>query len=423
SPQLVFFLLDNGIGMSESELTEAMRLATKNPNDKRATADLGRFGMGLKTASFSQCRKLTVISKKNNAISAKQWDLDYLVEKNEWWLITPKEISHLHYYDKLNSMDSGTIICWENIDRVEKNGFSNVIDKLKKHLSMVFHLFLEGKVPNRKNLSITINGSALTPFNPFNPTHSATQEIAPEKIQYYNSAIIVQPYILPHHSKVSRQEYDLYATEEGYLKSQGFYLYRANRILIYGTWWGLHKPTDAHKLVRIKIDIPNDLDIEWGIDVKKSSARPNEQIKNDLKRIIAKVTEIGSRPYTGRGRKIEEKNVTKFWEIIPMNEEMRFGINKNHPLFLRLKNNLSVNDFEMLTYFIKSIEAYLPLEVIQSQLIQNPHLIKQQQALTEEEIATLSKKLIVAGQSQEQIEELLKTELFATRKHLIKNEQ
>jgi len=106
-----------------------------------------------------------------------------------------------------------------------------------------------------------------------------------------------------------------------------------------------------------------------------------------------------------------------------MNEEMRFGINKNHPLFLRLKNNLSVNDFEMLTYFIKSIEAYLPLEVIQSQLIQNPHLIKQQQALTEEEIATLSKKLIVAGQSQEQIEELLKTELFATRKHLIKNEQ
>jgi hypothetical protein len=127
-------------------------------------------------------------------------------------------------------------------------------------LSLVFHRFLESE--NRfKKLKILVNNNQLKPFNPFNASHSATNEKPPEKIIFFDSAIMVTPYILPHHSKVSSQEWDEYSTEDGYIKSQGFYLYRANRLLIYGTWWGLHKATDAHKLVRIKIDIPNAIDI------------------------------------------------------------------------------------------------------------------------------------------------------------------
>jgi hypothetical protein len=259
NPEPIFCMLDNGIGMSEVELVEAMRLASKNPNDLRAKGELGRFGLGLKTASFSQCKRLTVLSKKGGIVSARQWDLDYITQHNNWLLISPNNFLDLPLADELNNLESGTIVCWENIDRIQKNKFSDIVDRLRRHISLVFHRFLEGEVGIRQ-IKITVNNNPVIAFDPFNSKHPATQEIAPEKIMVYGSAITVQPYILPHHSKISQQEYELYATEEGYIKSQGFYVYRENRILIYGTWWGLHKSLDAHKLVRIKIDIPNTID-------------------------------------------------------------------------------------------------------------------------------------------------------------------
>ena len=292
APEVFFCMLDNGIGMTDKQLIEAMRLGTKDPDEKRAKSDLGRFGLGLKTASFSQCKKLTVLSKKKNILAAKQWDLDYISKTNEWRLITPdiKKLETLPFVQELKKQDQGTLVIWQNIDRYKKDNFTDKIDTLRKHLSLVFHVFLEG-IEGFKKLHISINNNEIKPFNPFNTKHRATQEIATEIIKLYDSKIRVQPYILPHHSKVSQQEYEEYATEEGYTAAQGFYLYRANRLLIYGTWWGLHRGIDAHKLVRIKIDIPNDQDNFWGIDIKKSTANPTIELKRDLKRIINQVTE------------------------------------------------------------------------------------------------------------------------------------
>ena len=412
-PYLIFSLLDNGYGMEESELIECMRLATKNPLDIREPDDLGRFGLGLKTASFSQCKKLTVISKKYGKISAKQWDLDYISMKNEWFLKSIDNYNNIPLFSELINNESGTLIFWEEIDRCEKKNFSNVIDRLRKHLALVFHRYLEGA--DRTKLKIVINENPITAFNPFNLHHPATQQTVLEKIMIYDSVINVQPYILPHHSKVSQKEYELYATEEGYIKSQGFYLYRGNRILIYGTWWGLHKTLDAHKLVRIKIDIPNNMDTHWGIDIKKSIARPSEKIRTDLKRIIDQVTEKGSRPFTGRGRKIEDKTILQFWEILPNSNEFRFGINQEHPLFRNLKNELSSEVFEKLNIYLKGLQAYLPLEAIQHNLQKNPHLIKQKDALSETDIANLTERLLNQGLSDEYIEELLKTEIYINR--------
>lgn len=412
-PELIFSLLDNGTGMSETELIECMRLATKSPLDIRNEDDLGRFGLGLKTASFSQCKKLTVVSKRDDTISAKQWDLDYISLKNEWYLKSVDDYLNLPLANELAEMKNGTLVCWQEIDRSEKKNFSNVIDRLRKHLSLVFHRYLEGA--DRKTLKISINNNPVIAFNPFNLNHPATQQIASEKINLFDSTINIQPYILPHHSKLSQQEYELYATEEGYIKSQGFYLYRGNRILIYGTWWGLHKSLDAHKLVRIKIDIPNSMDTHWGIDIKKSIARPSEKIKTDLKRIIDSVTEKGSRPFTGRGRKIEDKTIVQFWEILPVNDEFRFAVNQNHPLLRDLKSELSSDTLEKLTIYLKGLQAYLPLEAIQHNLQKNPHLIKQTDALSEEDIESLNEKLLAKGLSKDYIEELLKTEIYINR--------
>lgn len=416
NPEMIFCILDDGNGMAEEELVEAMRLSSKSPDDVRNEKDLGKFGLGLKTASFSQCKKLTVLSKQNNNISIKQWDLDYIADKNDWLLITPdlSDFKDIPLLDEFNNAETGTLVVWQNID-IDKKGFSESIDKVMSHLSLVFHRFLEDSF---NCLKISFNGNNLTPFNPFNIKHSATQEKPLEIIRIGNSKIEISPYVLPHHSKVSQQEWDRYSTEDGYIKSQGFYLYRAKRLLIYGTWWGMHKATDAHKLVRIKIDTPNNQDKYWGIDVKKSQARPRADIKERLKVVINKTTEIGSRPYTGRGKAIKDKTTTKFWQTIPVNDNFRFGLNKEHPLYQKIKISLG-DKFELLDIYLKGLEAYLPLEAIQAHLQQNPHKIQQKSALTQKDIENLVELLKAQGLDNEYIANLLKTELFKDNKELL----
>lgn len=414
-PNIFFYIFDDGVGMTEYELIEAMRLSSKDPDEVRDKNDLGKFGLGLKTASFSQCKKLTVISKKYNKISAKCWDLDYISQQNEWCLITPptEEIQQNEYYNKLNELESGTVVIWESIDRYPKSEFSEVLYNLRNHLSLVFHRFIEAK-----QLKISLNNGELEAFNPFNPNNFSTQQISEEKLIFFGEEIKVQPYILPHHSKLTIDEYERYATEDGYIKSQGFYLYRANRLLIHGTWWGLHKITDAHKLVRIKIDIPNNQDKYWGIDVKKSTAKPHPSLRNDLKRIISIITPKSAKVYSGRGKIIEDKNIKKFWDLIPINKDFRFGINKEHPILKLLIEKLDIEEIKLLKFYLKNLEAYLPLESIQAHLQQNPLKIKQQISLNDEEVINIIDQLKNAGISQENIDNLLKTEVFNNKKEL-----
>jgi hypothetical protein len=422
-PEILFCMLDNGTGMTNGELIEAMRLATKNPDDERDLKDLGRFGLGLKTASFSQCKKLTVISKKNGQLSLKQWDLDYISETDDWHLLTPSlnTYSDIDLLRELEQMDTGTLVIWENIDRYKSDTFSNSIDKLKKHLALVFHKFLEGE-NIRKKLKIIVNNDELKPFNPFNADNYTTLQKSIEKIQIYGADIKITPYILPHHKNVSQEEWERYSTDEGYIKSQGFYLYRANRLLIYGTWWGLIKSTDATKLVRIKIDISNDQDTYWGIDIKKSKANPLPELKRDLKRVIHEVIKDGVKPFRTRGRKIQDKTTTKFWEVIPKDNQFYFGVNKEHPIYNKLTESLNEEQKYLFNTFLKGLEAYMPLDAIQSQLQQNPHEVKQNNALTDEEIIELADRLKNSGLDQEYIDSLLKTEIFKNKLELLENE-
>lgn len=424
TPEITLHILDNGHGMTEEELTEAMRLATKNPSETRANQDLGRFGLGLKTASFSQCKKLTVISKKNESISVKQWDLDFISKENQWKLITPEitQFKNYIFYNKLELSISGTLVIWEEIDRYKSEHFTPKIEILRSHLSLVFHRFLEGS-DSFNRLTIILNNNPLKPFNPFNANHAATMEKETEIIKIFNHPIKITPFLLPHHSKTSQQEWNTLATNDGYIKSQGFYLYRLNRLLIHGTWWGLHKATDAHKLVRIKIDITNQQDKYWGIDIKKSTAHPIPELKKDLKRIIGQVTKEGARPFTKRGRKITDKTITRFWEIIPIDNEFRFCLNRTHPIYNKLLQNLSTESIYWLNTYLKSIEAYLPLESIQSQLQQNPHELKQKKALSNNDIIELVKALKKSGLDDEYIEKLLKTEIFKNNKNLLQKDE
>lgn len=400
--QLTFEILDNGIGMSEIELVEAMRLGSKNPLDNRTKTDLGRFGLGLKTASFSQCKKLTVFTKKDGIISNRQWDLNYIENKNEWRLINLNDFKQYDLVRELDKLNSGTLVIWEEIDRINSDDLSEYIIKLREHLSLVFHKFLE-----KKTFKILINENELKGFDPFNINHPATQELPKEEIKIGKEKIIIQPFILPHHSKVSQQEYDNYATSEGYLKAQGFYLYRANRLLIHGTWFGLHKSSDAHKLVRIKIDIPNNSDIDWGIDVKKSTAKPADYIKENLKRTVSQISVLGSRPYTGRGRKIEDTKTERFWNLVhETNKTINFRLNYNNKIYQTLIESLNKNQQEILLLYLNQVQEFLPLDSILSQLQQNPHDVVQKKEYSGDQKNKLLEKLKTLGLDEDYLKSL-----------------
>jgi hypothetical protein len=340
---------------------------------------------------------------------------------NKWLLISPSDFDQLPLFDELKKNKSGTLVVWQNLDRFQTKNYSESIDKLRNHLSLVFHRFLDGST-SFKRLEISINSNIIKPFNPFNAEHPATQNFSEEKIKLYDKEITITPYILPHHSKLSQQEFNRYSTEDGYTKSQGFYLYRANRLLIYGTWWGLHKAIDAHKLVRVKIDIPNNQDEYWGIDIKKSTARPIVLIKEDLKRIINLVTEKGSRPFTGRGKKIEDKSINRFWIMLLDNNYIRFTLNQDHPIYKYLHSRLNKDEVDLLNIYLKGLQAYLPLEAIQAKLQQSPHQVIQEDILSKKDIERLVTKLKAAGLNREYIESLVKTEIFKNNKALLINE-
>lgn len=418
-PSLSVSILDNGYSMNEKELVEAMRLGSKDPKKERGKNDLGRFGLGLKTASFSQCKRMTVISKQQNSIAYRQWDLDKLEIANEWRLMSPSETDLLHNdaYMKLLEQPSGTLVIWEEIDTIEPEMFESTIVDLNRHLSLVFHRFLEGEMGQEK-LKIYTNYRLLEPFNPFNPRHKATQILEEEKIRYDGHNIIVQPYILPHHSKVSENEYNMYATDDGYTKSQGFYLYREGRLLIHGTWWGLNRISDMHRLVRIKVDITNAQDHIWNIDVKKSTASPQKGVRDNLRRLLNGVLSQGTRPYTGRGRRVKSISATPLWEVLINPEDVRFVVNKKHPLYEEIQNFLQGEARDLLNLYVSSLEANLPLTAIQSHMISNPYSIKQDEQIDIDEVHSLIINLKNAGFTDEKIKALVDDDILSKAKEL-----
>ena len=175
-PWMVIF--DNGCGMSKDELYEAMRYGSKSPLDKRDSDDLGRFGLGLKAASLSQCRRLVVVSKKNNEISAYSWDLDFVIEKGAWVLkcFSDEEIKEYFYIDMLDKVRAGTYILLENFDRVKEGTndinttFNKNLNDMENHIALVFHRFIE------EGLIIRLNGIKIVGRDPFLSSHPATQK-------------------------------------------------------------------------------------------------------------------------------------------------------------------------------------------------------------------------------------------------------
>lgn len=367
-------IIDDGKGMTENELVEAMRAGSKNPLDLRNENDLGRFGLGLKTASFSQCRKLTVLSAQDGARFSVKWDLDFVAKEEDWSLqiLENSDIENLYKVDLLT--DNGTLVLWEDTDRIIDNTVAAltedvVYEKMKNvqnHLELVFHRYLKGK----NKVNIFINDEQLKPYDPFHTVHPATQELPKEVITVNNQKIQIQPYILPHYTKIDAKDYDYYAGEGGYLKNQGFYVYRNRRLLISGTWFRLIPQSEMYKLARIQIDLPNSLDDLWKIDVKKSNASPPAVIRQRLKKIIEKIAGSSTRVYRSRGHRSKTSN-NAFWQRDSARGEINYSINKEHPFIADLMHSLDEDKQHELNTILDLLGSFFPKDSLYADIGNN----------------------------------------------------
>lgn len=373
-----FSVLDDGTGMTSSELCLAMKYGSGNPFQERATSDLGRFGLGLKTASLSQCRRLTVASKKNGHISAYCWDLDHVFDVKKWELLELEEsdILQLPQIKKLNSYKEGTIVLWNKLDKIlvgNEDKESGLLEKLRdveEHLAITFHRYLQGEAGTRK-LSMKINGIMIKPFDPFFVSKSDEMPTETIPIKYVTSDgseridyVTVTPFILPFSDTISQTDLDLLGGKEGLLKNQGFYVYRNKRLIVAADWFRLARKTDLSKLCRVRVDIPNSLDEIWTIDVKKSMAIPPESVLKNLRRIIAPIIKNGKRKYKFRAIKESSHEGVKIWTSNETRNGIMYCINPDYPIYKELFEQIS--DKRKFQTFIKLIEQNIPVNAIHS---------------------------------------------------------
>ncbi|CDN31928.1 hypothetical protein BN938_1848 [Mucinivorans hirudinis] len=361
-------ILDDGDGMNAEEIVQAMRPGAQNPLADRDESDLGRFGLGLKTASFSQCRMLSVLSKKKGGDSTFwTWDLDYVNQSHKWELLryVPQE-----YKAHLDNQESGTLVVWSKLDRIlpaatscaDNNAmgkFSELMEKVKYHVAMTFHRFIE-----ERKTKIYFWGKEVESWNPFLLTEVATQTFPDDYIQ---GGAVMKGYILPHKSKISEGVYKKAEGLNGWGAQQGFYVYRGKRLLLAGDWLGLFRKEEHYKLVRIQIDLPNKLDSEWQIDIKKSTARPPLACKDQLRAYAMQVRSQGCEAFRHRGRIIKQRAGQDFqplWLDKKKGDKWSFVINREHLLIQEFKELAQSEPERAIEQMLRFIEETIPSKSI-----------------------------------------------------------
>jgi len=342
-PLSTIAVLDNGSGMDEQELERAMRLGERSPLDARSAHDLGRFGLGLKTASFSQCRRLTLASRKAGTTHSFRWDLDALAASTDggWHLFEGPDPESEAALDLLQPDQSGTLVLWEILDRMVAAGsteqdFLDLIDRVEAHLSMVYHRFLSGPIPR---LRLTINGKLVSPWDPFAVNHPATWTSPVERFRTDSGLVSAQSHVLPHKDRLSDQEYNSIAGPDGWTAQQGFYVYRNERLLVAGNWLGLGQgrpwtKEEAYRLTRISLDIPNSADADWKIDIRKSIARPPASLRMRLTRFAEDARERARRVFAHRGQPMSAPGsppVIQAWRVERFHGGIRYRLDLKHP--------------------------------------------------------------------------------------------
>ncbi len=360
-------VLDNGSGMDDILIDNAMQYGSQSPTEVRDSKDLGRYGLGLKTASLSQCRELTVVSKQGDKIVGRRWDLDYVIQQGSWALLVldQDDIEQVPHIDDLKKQLSGTLVVWQKLDKLlmgeldYEQSLGRKMDEVRQHLELVFHRYLAGET-GVKRLSISFNGVPIKPADPF-LLKKSTQAMDTETLVVKGKKIQVKAFILPHISKMTEEEKNELGGKDGIRKNQGFYVYRNKRLLIWGTWFRMLRQGDLSKLARVMVDIPNDLDDLWTLDIKKSHAIPPAEVRKNLQIVIDRIAEKSKKTWTFRGKKETSDKVDHVWTRMKNTEGgVFYKINREHPMVEQI-SSAAPGLRPKVEALLKSIEKGLPL--------------------------------------------------------------
>ena len=306
----VVYFGDDGHGMNQAEVRNAMRYGADRRPDAKS---LGKFGLGLKTASSSVCKRYSVISRRSEdqALAKLTWDLEHVEQRNVWEMLAePVTADQNEMFDEYCG-STGTLVIWENCDRLlskeytpgtkEQAAVKRMSEALSKHLSLVFHRFLDENDSRERNVVIRINGTPVKPWNPFYPERSE-QVLAPNKqtvvVELFDGSEEVaemKAWILPHRRDMTKEEEAEFARISN--RAQGFYVYREGRLIQDGGWMDVFGAPEPHtSLLRIEFDFGHQLDEAFRIDVKKSRILFHPDLEDGLRKLLQPVyREAGAR--------------------------------------------------------------------------------------------------------------------------------
>jgi hypothetical protein len=329
---------DDGKGMPPDVLKEAMRIGARLPSETRADNDLGRFGLGLKTASFSQCKRLSVRTRTAGGTThTRCWDLDHVTRTNRWELLTQAPDACADgLLNRLPEGGSGTVVLWEHLDRVlplslvpgSASAFLADTARVADHLSTCFHRFLGPE----HGLIVRVNGFEIRPWDPFYEENDATLVYPDEQLGDGRTATSVQAFVIPRSTLPPAVDDPSY---RNLTPRQGFYVYRERRLLVAGGWLGLCADHADYALARLRVDITNAVDREWKVDVRKSKAVPPTTHATWLRGKAIRLQETARATLRRRAGGVREPQPTAdspLWHVTSIDGALAFRINRASPL-------------------------------------------------------------------------------------------
>ena len=396
-PYLAIF--DDGCGMGRKELENAMTLGSDRNEKEESELELGRFGLGLKSASFSQCLKLTVVSKNISKINAMRYDLVKIQETNTWTLdvLDDIEINELPEVDKIVSTKTGTLVIWQKFDKIEeeaksfKDSFIATIGLAKQHVELVFHRFYD-------TINFEFNGHKIEKRDPFLSEFPSSQQGRTQTIVILGQKIVVTPFVLPYANTMTEEHKKMLGNPKSIYDDQGFYIYRNKRLIIWGSWLRMDIRSEFNKLARVRVDIPSGLDSLWMLDVKKSSAKIPDLIKEQL-RISVKDSIIRSkREVKYPGKKEAEAELPLWRRVSYHGGDVKYEINRDdNPIYKELVAILDDDQKILLDSYLDKIEQFIPKGLIVSDNADSLKILNSEEQLEEETL--IEELLIIARHS------------------------
>ncbi|MFT6441733.1 MAG: hypothetical protein ACI8Q1_001172 [Parvicella sp.] len=375
------FLADNGRGMSEDELFANMLFPSNSPDKDREVSDLGRFGLGMKTASFSQTRRFTVLSKKEGEkkYNGRTWDVNYL--KNNGWKIivnSQDEIAQLmfeynerskEFFNAFDNFEPNTIVIWDGLYKFEsyleeknrKKALQREITEVTAdYLALVFHRFMERK---ENKLKVRINNSIVDPFNPFPEEERDFRQIEPKQSEFRSDVIKIEGFVLPSKAiSESNKGITKWTTRHrGLMDMEGMYIYRADRIILFGGWNGIVKKAPRLQLARLRVEVGNRVDHLIHLNVAKSQIVVPYELRNAFEGYIDELKIEAEREYYNRGiRKFsggKTQDNAQLFERSYSNRGSVLEVNDNFPLLKELKENLNKAQNSTLNLLLRMINT------------------------------------------------------------------